>query len=149
MPSEFFLEANYKTTSGCFVKKIPIGENSFRHYFMEVTKSCNVKGVGFRDYPTLHSLRGTLISKLQRLDHIESQIVQSTWHKSIASINSYTTTLGLEGEMQQNHVFAKENLNKRQKHESPEPSDAKPSSPVFNSSNANISSAVVGNMHSS
>eukprot|EP00171_Calliarthron_tuberculosum_P000205 IDg205t1 len=60
---DFFLSPNMSRNSGHFLKKTPIGRNSFAGYFNSIVKACGVKGVGFRDKPALHCLRTTLITK--------------------------------------------------------------------------------------
>jgi len=112
---DFFLAANQIVNAKTLLKKSPLGKNTFTSYFNDVVKSANIEGVGFKKRPTLHSLRSTLISKLQRAGHTESQICQRTGHKSIASLQSYTTTLGLEGQRQQKHLFSQPSSSKKMK----------------------------------
>lgn len=102
----FFLAPipNAKPNSA-ILKNVPVGKNTFGRWFRNIIDACDVTGVGFRIRPTLHSLRATMISKLQRMGHTDSQIAQRTGHKSINSLKSYTTTLGQEGHLQQSHIF--------------------------------------------
>lgn len=81
------------------------------------------------------------------MGHTESQIVQRTGHKSITSIKSYTTTLGVEGEMQQKHIFSNEDgSKKKQKRESADPSETPFSAAVYKLNGESIS-ALVGTMN--
>lgn len=77
--------------------------------------ACDVNVEGFRGFPTLHSLRVTLISKLQQEGHTETQIAKRTGHKYISSQLSYTTTLRQEGLAQQQHIFSAGNSSQRTK----------------------------------
>jgi len=113
----FFLSRNHYTRNGCLLKDSPIGENNFSVYFNDVITACEIKGQGFNDKPTLHSLRGTLISKLQRMGHTETQIQKRTGHRSTSSLSSYTTCLGEEGRSQQQHILSQDGVPKNPKQE--------------------------------
>lgn len=54
---------------------------------------------------------------LQRMWHKESQIVVRTGHRSITSLKSCTTSLGVEGNREQEHVFSDSRDEKRMKTE--------------------------------
>lgn len=71
----FFMTDNQAHNTVTLLSRGLVGRNNFGDMFNEVLGKCEVKGVGFKDKPTLHSLRSTLISKLQRMGHTESQII--------------------------------------------------------------------------
>lgn len=60
----FFLSPNYNPRAVCKVNSMVIGRNTFSA-FNEIVRECKVVGVEFRAKPSLHSSRGTMISKLQ------------------------------------------------------------------------------------
>jgi len=111
----FFMAANQRGTSGNLLRKGVVGRNLFRTLFTEVIDECEVVGVGFQDKPKVHSLRSTLISKLQEMGHTESQIIQRTGHKSITSLKSYTVIAGSQSAVQQEHIFSQRKVVKNSK----------------------------------
>jgi len=143
---DFFLSANQSLKAKTLLKKSPLGRNSFTDYFNEVIESCGTRGVGFNERPTLHSLRSTLISKLQRAGHSESQICQRTGHKSITSLQSYTTTLGLEGQMQQKHIFS-DPPSKKMKLENKNPPSNKAETAATSFANVSANSFIINNYY--
>jgi len=111
----FFMAANQTGRTDHLLRRGVIGRNLFRDLFSEIVDACGVVGVGFQDKPKLHSLRSTLISKLQRSGHSDNQIVQRTGHKSVDSLKSYTSILGSESKLQQEHIFTQIGSSKKPK----------------------------------
>ncbi len=89
--------------------RTPVEENTFGVWFRRVFEACNTKGAGFRQHPSLHSLRTTMTFEFQWLDYSESQIIQHTEHKSITSLKCYTATLGYEDHLQHAHTLISSN----------------------------------------
>ncbi len=65
------------------LKRTPVGKSTLGVWFRKTVEANSIKGGEFRQHPTLPNLHTTMISKLQRLGHSESQIVQRTGQKSI------------------------------------------------------------------
>ena len=80
-----------------FLKKTPIGKNSFSVIVKDMCKSSNISGSGVLSFMTMHGLRATMTSLLIEAGHGDSSIVLRTGNSSVDTLKRYHNLHGAEG----------------------------------------------------
>ena len=101
-----FLGFNLRAkTFSKYLKRIPLGKNSFFRIVEDVCDSLGLRGCGARKNMTTHGLRATTVTLLLKAGHADFSVAMRTKHRDVRSLKSYQNLAGSVGKRQQEDVF--------------------------------------------
>lgn len=80
-----------------FFKRQHVGKNKISAIVRSVCELEEVKGVGKKEYATMHSLRGSMALILLESGHNDAAIIKRTGHAAVETLRKYLHLQGFEG----------------------------------------------------